>query len=75
MPGPGPHGFDVRVQQGVNEDNPKAWNRLLIGARALSPLLDEYRTLVGEKDGLYRRLRELRDVPEHARSLSDPNPP
>lgn len=72
IPGPGPHGFDVRIQQAANEDNPKAWSRLLGGARALSPLLEEYRTLVGEKDVLYRRLRELRDVPEHIKSLSDP---
>ena len=68
IPGPGPHGFDVRIQQGANEDNPKAWNRLISGARTLSPLLQEYRALVGEKDGLYRKLREQRGFlnrPDH----------
>ncbi|MFX1416172.1 MAG: hypothetical protein ACFFC0_05130 [Promethearchaeota archaeon] len=65
IPGPGPHGFDVRLQQAVSEDIPTAWSRLLEGARALAPLLHDYRNLASQKDGLYRKLRERRDSTEH----------
>jgi hypothetical protein len=65
IPGPGPHGFDVRIQQGVGEHIPKAWNRLLRGAEALAPLLESYRNLVSGTDSLYRRMRERREPPEH----------
>ncbi len=75
IPGPGPHGFDVRIQQRANEDNLEAWTRLISGARALSSLLHEYRTLIGENDGLFRKLRRQRTFPERGRLLSDSNPP
>jgi hypothetical protein len=75
IPGPGPHGFDVRIQQAANEDIAEAWNRLSRGARELSPLLNEYRGLVGEKDGTYRRLRERRNLPERLKSPIDTKPP
>jgi len=65
IPGPGSHGFDVRIQQGVGEHIPKAWNRLLRGAEALAPLLESYRNLVSGTDSLYRRMRERREPPEH----------
>ncbi|MFX1603782.1 MAG: hypothetical protein ACFFCK_09880, partial [Promethearchaeota archaeon] len=65
IPGPGPHGFDVKIQQNVGEDIPEAWGRFLRGARVLAPLLDQYRNLVSERDGLYRKLRERRELPEY----------
>jgi hypothetical protein len=64
IPGPGPHGFDVRIQQSVGEDIPKAWSRLRRAARAFAPLLGQYRNLVGDKNSQYRRLREVREAPD-----------
>ncbi len=62
IPSCAPHGFDVVAKQREGENIEQAWVCFIRAARALTPLIRQYQTLIKEIGSKFHQMRSRREV-------------